>query len=103
MPSQQNKLRASARRGLSGPLVLLQGPQEIVVRRKLKFTKSEAEYGPSTDPYKHRCGMCEYHLHVPGTDKMECAIVEGEIKDTDGCKFFDADLIAAANPCSSTK
>lgn len=61
-----------------------------------KFTKSEVDYGPSSDPCAHRCGICVFHLHVPGTKKMECGIVEGEIKDTDGCKLFSIDLIAAA-------
>ncbi len=61
-----------------------------------KFTKSEVDYGPSSDPAKHRCGICTYHLHVPGTCKIECGIVEGEIKDTDGCKLFDINLIEAA-------
>ncbi len=61
-----------------------------------KFTKNEVDYGPSSDPCAHRCGICVFHLHVPGTKKMECGIVEGEIKDTDGCKLFSIDLIAAA-------
>jgi len=61
-----------------------------------KFTKAEVDYGDSSCPQKHRCGICTYHLHVPGTNKMECAIVEGEIKDEDGCKLFDIDLIEAA-------
>jgi hypothetical protein len=61
-----------------------------------KFTKAEVDYGPSSDPCKHRCGICTYHLHVPGTHKMECSIVEGEIKPNDGCKLYDVNLIAAA-------
>ena len=71
------------------------GRPEIVMERYGKFTKEEADYGPSKEPRKHRCGICEYHLHIPGTDRMECGIVEGEIQDTDGCKFFDINLIAA--------
>lgn len=61
-----------------------------------KFTKSEVDYGDSSDPAKHRCGICQYHLHVPGSCKMECSIVEGEIHDEDGCKLFTIDLIEAA-------
>ena len=61
-----------------------------------KFTKAEADYGPSSNPKEHRCGICEFHLHVPGTDKMECSIVEGSIKANDGCKLFSIDLIRAA-------
>jgi hypothetical protein len=71
------------------------GRPQIVSQREEKFTKTEADYGPSKEPCKHRCGICEYHLHVPGTDKMECGIAEGEIKDTGGCKFFSVNLIAA--------
>jgi hypothetical protein len=61
-----------------------------------KFTKAEVDYKPSSDPKEHRCEICEYHLHVPGTDKIECSIVEGEIKRNDGCKLFDIALIEAA-------
>lgn len=103
MPSPNNRVQLKVRRGLSGPLTVLQGPQEVVIRRQRKFTKAEAEYGPSKEPCKHRCGICEYHLHVPATDRLECAIVEGPIKDADGCRLFSVDLIAAANPCSSSK
>ena len=88
-------------------LVIEQGPDgrpEIVMERYGKFTKEEAGYGPSKEPRRHRCGICEYHLHIPGTDRMECGIVEGEIKDTDGCKFFDINLIAAVmHPRPSAK
>lgn len=61
-----------------------------------KFTKAEVDYKDSDDPQVHRCGICQYHLHVPGSCKMECAIVEGEIHDEDACKLFDIDLIEAA-------
>lgn len=61
-----------------------------------KFTKAEVDYKDSSDPKAHRCGICTYHLHVPGTDKMECSIVEGDIKDHEGCKLFDIDLIEGA-------
>ncbi len=61
-----------------------------------KFTKAEVDYKPSGDPQAHRCGICEYRLHIGGTDRIECGIVEGAIKDMDGCKLFDIDLIHAA-------
>lgn len=61
-----------------------------------KFTKEEVDYGPSSAPQEHRCGICEYRLHIGGTDRIECSIVEGSIKDSDGCKLFDIDLIHAA-------
>lgn len=61
-----------------------------------KFTKAEVNYKKSDDPRQHRCGMCTYHLHVPGTDHLECGIVAGSIHDDDGCKLFDIDLIEAA-------
>jgi hypothetical protein len=80
------------------------GRPTTVTTRETKFTKQEADYGPSKVPCEHRCGICEYHLHVPGTHKMECGIVEGEIKDTDGYKLFSVDLIAAAmHPCPKEK
>jgi hypothetical protein len=65
---------------------------------KSKYTKAEVKYGPSSDPCKHSCGICTYHLHVPGTDRLECGIVEGKVKANDGCKLFDINLIKAANP-----
>jgi hypothetical protein len=61
-----------------------------------KFTKAEADYGPSSNPKEHRCQICEFYIHIPGTDRKECAIVEGSIKDNDGCKLFDINLIRAA-------
>lgn len=63
----------------------------------MKFTKAEVNYGKSKNPAKHRCGICSFHLHVPGTDRIECSIVEGDIEKMDGCKKFDVDLIHAAN------
>ena len=63
-----------------------------------KFTKPEADYvEKSSSPAEHRCGICSFHLHVPGTHKMECGIVEGDIAPMGGCKFFDLNLLAAAN------
>jgi hypothetical protein len=64
--------------------------------RKTKYTKAEVGYKKSDDPCKHRCGICEYHLHVPGTCRLECGIVAGPIQDTDGCKLFSIDLVDAA-------
>jgi hypothetical protein len=65
-----------------------------------KFTKAEVDYKKSSEPEKHRCGICQFYLRVPGTDHMECSIVEGPIKDADGCKLFTIDLIEAAlHPC----
>ena len=61
-----------------------------------KYTKEAVDYKKSDDPCAHRCGICVYHLHVPGTDKMECGIVAGSIEDDYGCKKFDIDLIEAA-------
>lgn len=51
----------------------------------------------SKDPAAHRCGTCEYHLHVPGTDKLECGIIEGTVAKMGGCKLYDPNLIAKAN------
>ena len=61
-----------------------------------KYTKVQVDYKKSDEPCKHRCGICVYHLHVPGTEKMECEIVAGPIEDAYGCKLFDVDLIEAA-------
>ena len=76
-------------------------PNDLLCQGR-KFTKTEVDYGESSEPEKHRCGICQYHIHVPGTNKMECSIVEGPIQDEDGCKLFDVDLIEAAlypGPC----
>jgi hypothetical protein len=63
-----------------------------------KFTKEEADYvEKSSSPAEHRCGTCTYHLHTPGVPNMECGIVEGIIDTMGGCKFFDINLIVAAN------
>lgn len=65
---------------------------------KPKFTKEEAKYVEvSSSPAEHRCGICSFHLHVPGTHKLECGIVQGTVAKMGGCKFFDVSLIAAAN------
>ena len=61
-----------------------------------KYTKAQVDYKDSSEPLKHRCGICQYHLHVPGTNRMECAIVAGPIEDHDGCKLFSVDLIEAS-------
>jgi hypothetical protein len=63
-----------------------------------KYTKKESDYtDQSSSPAEHRCGICEFHLHVPGTDKLECGIVKGTVEKMGGCKFFEKNLIAAAN------
>ena len=60
-----------------------------------KYTKEEVDYGPSSSPAEHRCQICEYLLgHTPN---HECGLVEGHIKDMDGCKLFSVNLIKAAN------
>jgi hypothetical protein len=61
-----------------------------------KFTKEEVDYKLSSEPKEHRCGICEYRLHIGGTDRIECGIVEGGIEDLKGCKLFEIDLIHAA-------
>jgi hypothetical protein len=70
-------------------------PNDMLAQGR-KFTKSEVDYGPSSEPKEHRCGICEFYLHNHQTGKKECGIVEGEIKDNDGCKLFSIDLIKAA-------
>ena len=64
-----------------------------------KFTKEEVHYGESSDPAKHRCGICSFLLDVPprGSHIYACGIVSGPIDEMYGCKFFDSNLIKAAN------
>jgi hypothetical protein len=67
------------------------------MERVTKYTKEEVGYKLSSSPAEHRCELCSFHLHVPGTDKLECGIVEGPIDKMYGCKLFDVNLIKAAN------
>ena len=62
-----------------------------------KFTKKEVDYGPSKNPAVHRCGICTFHLHVPGTDQLNCGTVQGTVESMYRCKMFDINLISAAN------
>jgi hypothetical protein len=65
---------------------------------KPKMTKEQAGYvDKSSSPAEHRCGICEFHLHVPGTKLIECGIVAGSIEKMGGCDYFEMDLIANAN------
>lgn len=63
-----------------------------------KYTKKEVDYGLSSSPAEHRCGICEYHYHPSptGEGKMMCQVVEGTVQEMDGCKEFRRDLIEAA-------
>lgn len=63
-----------------------------------KMSKTEAGYKLSSAPAEHRCGICSYLLKVPGTHhRYQCGVVEGPIDEMMGCKYFDVDLIKAAN------
>lgn len=62
-----------------------------------KMSKESAGYKLSSSPAEHRCGICSYYLHLPGTKMMECGIVYGRIDPMMGCKYFDVNLIKAAN------
>jgi hypothetical protein len=62
----------------------------------MKYTKKDADYGLSSSPSEHRCGICEFLLDTPGVG-LECGIVEGDIENLYGCKFYSVDLIKAAN------
>ena len=65
---------------------------------KPKMTKQQAGYvNKSSSPAEHRCGICQFHLHVPGTKEIECGIVAGKIEKMGGCDYFEMDLIANAN------
>ncbi len=65
---------------------------------KPKMTKEQAGYvDKSSSPAEHRCGICSFHLHVPGTKLIECGIVVGKIEKMGGCDYFEMDLIANAN------
>ncbi len=61
--------------------------------RTKKYTKKEVNYSPAKSPYGDRCTACEFILHVPGTDHMECGIVEGPIRRGMWCKAFSLDPI----------
>jgi len=67
-----------------------------------KVTKEAADYGDSSAPAVHRCGICEYYMPpinsynptVKGAGL--CTKVEGSILPMYGCKLFSKDLIVAA-------
>lgn len=58
--------------------------RDRVGRTGHKITKTEAEYGKSREPEKHRCGICTMFLRPDA-----CSLVEGEIKPAYGCKYFE--------------
>lgn len=66
---------------------------------KLKQSDPQVKYtDKSSNPSKHRCGICVYLLKG-GKDNhghYECGIVEGAVQEEGGCKLFDSDLIRAA-------
>lgn len=49
-----------------------------------KLNKTEAEYRKSSEPEKHRCGICEYFLRPD-----MCKLVSGTIRPEYGCKYFE--------------
>ncbi len=75
---------------------------KTLVPETKKYTKEEADYGKSSSPAQHRCGICEYfQLDIgslcPTTDgEGACRIVIGGIEPMYGCKLFRKDLVVAA-------
>lgn len=63
----------------------------MIYLKKTLYSKSEVDYGKSSSPAEHRCGICTHRCH------NSCDIVEGRIELMDGCKMFDVDLLEAAN------
>ena len=67
-----------------------------------KITREAADYGDSSAPACHRCGICEYYM--PPISSLNptvkgvglCTKVEGSISPMSGCKLFSKDLIVAA-------
>lgn len=69
----------------------------------MKTTKQEVDYGDSSNPAAHRCGICEYYVPNPSNynptlvGEGTCTRVEGDIGPMDGCTIFSKDLIKWAN------
>jgi hypothetical protein len=71
-----------------------------------QVTKEEADYGKSSSPAQHRCGICEYYRPEVGKTGFQCnltegqgacTLVEGSIEPMYGCKLFSIDLALAVN------
>lgn len=62
-----------------------------------QISKEDADYKKSSSPAEHRCGTCTMVRKDHATGKHYCTLVRGDIDDMYGCKFYDRDLVKAAN------